>query len=237
MTKPPSSAGGRKPVPIEQNRPTGRAASSSATTTTATTAAAASRRAIRPIRAIEPASCVLRRLAPWRRAPTAPAAAPRVTDSTSESSTATERLSDSARKNWPGTPESRPSGANTTTVVSVELTSGAISCGHRVDDAARAFVGAAMNVLDHHHRIVDDQADGDGEAAHRHQVDGAAEEPHEDEGRDHGERQRDRGDQRQPPVAQEDEQHDDREQAADQDRVAHAGDRVADELGEVVDLG
>ena len=56
-------------------------------------------------------------------------------DSTSESSTATDRLSDSARKNWPGTPESSPSGANTTTVVSVELTSGAISCWHRVDDA------------------------------------------------------------------------------------------------------
>jgi len=39
----------------------------------------------------------------------------------------TVRLSDRARKNWPGTPDSRPSGANTTTVVSVELTSGAIS--------------------------------------------------------------------------------------------------------------
>ena len=41
--------------------------------------------------------------------------------------TATARLIDRARKNWPGTPESRLSGANTTTVVNVELTSGPIS--------------------------------------------------------------------------------------------------------------
>ena len=39
-----------------------------------------------------------------------------------------------------------------------------------------------------------------------------------------------------PPVAQEDEQHDHGKQAADEDRVADAGDRVGDELGQVVDL-
>ena len=37
----------------------------------------------------------------------------------------------------------------------------------------------------------------------------------------------DRGDRRQPPVAQEDDQDDDGEKAADEDGVAHAGDRVA----------
>ena len=44
---------------------------------------------------------------------------------------------------------------------------------------------------------------------------------------EHGERQRDRGDERQPPVAQEQQQHDDGEHAADEDRVADVGDRVA----------
>ena len=44
-----------------------------------------------------------------------------------------------------------------------------------------------------------------------------------------------RGDHREPPVAEEHEQHDDGEEAADQDRVAHAGDRLVDELGQVVD--
>ena len=94
-----------------------------------------------------------------------------------------------------------------------------------------------MNVLHHHHRIVDHQADGDGEAAHRHQVDRSAEQAQEHERRNHRHRQRDRGDQRQPEVAQEDDQHDDREKAADENRVAHVGDRGGDELGEVVDLG
>ena len=101
---------------------------------------------------------------------------------------------------------------------------------------AAAFSRAPVDVLHHDHRIVDDEADGDGQAAHRHQVDRPAEQPHEDERRDHGERQRDGGDQRQPPVAQEDQQDDDGEQAADQDGVADVGDRGRDELGEVVDL-
>ena len=47
----------------------------------------------------------------------------------------------------------------------------------------------------------------------------------------------DGGNQRQPHVAKEHDQDDDGEEAADQDGVAHVGDRVADELGEVVDLG
>ena len=44
---------------------------------------------------------------------------------------------DSARKNCPETPDNRPSGANTTTVVNVELTTGAISSAHRVGHARR----------------------------------------------------------------------------------------------------
>ena len=156
-------------------------------------------------------------------------------DNASDSSTATDRLSDSARKNCPGTPDSSPSGANTTTVVSVELTSGAISCCTALMTLLAAFAGAAMNVLDDDHRIVDHEADGDGQAAERHQVDRPAEQPHEDERRNDRHRQRDRGNHRQPPVAKEDEQDDDREEAADEDGVADAGDRFLDELGEVVD--
>ena len=47
--------------------------------------------------------------------------------STSEIKTATERVSERARKNWPTTPERRPRGASTTTVVRVEPTTGATS--------------------------------------------------------------------------------------------------------------
>ncbi len=47
-----------------------------------------------------------------------------VIERASDSRTATDRLCERARKNWPGTPDRSPSGAKTTTVVSVELTSG-----------------------------------------------------------------------------------------------------------------
>jgi hypothetical protein len=108
---------------------------------------------------------------------------------------------------------------------------------HRALRRFRSFVRAAMDVLHHHHGVVDDQADRDREAAHRHLIDRAAEDPHEDEGGDDRQRQRQRGDGGQAHVAQEDDEDDDGEEPADQDRVAHAGDGVADELGEVVDLG
>ena len=48
-------------------------------------------------------------------------------DNPSEISTATDNVIDKARKNCPGTPERRPRGAKTTTAVSVEPTSGAMS--------------------------------------------------------------------------------------------------------------
>ena len=137
-----------------------------------------------------------------------------VSASTSDASTAADSVSDSARKNCPTTPDSRPSGAKTTTVVSVELTTGAVSIGERVGDrrALAPSVHAAMDALDHHDRVVDDEADGHGEAAHRHEVDRLAEQAHDGERREHGERQRHGGDERQPPVAQEQQQDDDGEQ-------------------------
>jgi hypothetical protein len=93
-----------------------------------------------------------------------------------------------------------------------------------------------VDVLDDHDGVVDDQADGHGEPPHRHDVDRLAEPSHDQECRHHGQRQRHRGDERQPPVAQEDEQDDDGEDAADDDRVADVDDRGGDELGEIVGL-
>ena len=97
----------------------------------------------------------------------------RVSASTSEISTATESVIDSALKNWPTTPDSSPSGANTTTVVSVEPTIGAISSPVACSTASAplALAQPAMDVLDHDHGVVDDQADRDRQAAHRHEVD------------------------------------------------------------------
>ena len=53
---------------------------------------------------------------------------------------------------------------------------------------------------------------------------------------DDGQGQRAGRDERQAPVAEEDEQHENRETAADQNRVAHVVDRGRDKLREVVGL-
>ncbi len=102
--------------------------------------------------------------------------------------------------------------------------------------AAAAFCQTPMDVFDHHHRIVDHQADGDRHPAHRHQVDRLAEQPHDEERRDDSQRQCACGHGGEPPVAQEQEQDDDGEGGADEDGVAHVGDRALDELREVVGL-
>ena len=155
----------------------------------------------------------------------------------SEATTAVESVSDSDRKNCPTTPDSRPRGAKTTTVVSVELTIGAVRAA-RASATRRAGSGpgAAMHALDDHDGVVDHESDGDGEPAHRHEVDRLVEDAHHGEGREHRKRQRHGRDDREPPVAKEDEEHDHGEEAADQDRVAHARDRRTDEFGQVVDL-
>ena len=87
--------------------------------------------------------CLLEAAVPFARGPmaapppSAPSAATTLTASASEISTATESDIESARKNWPGTPDSRPSGAKTTTVVSVELTSGPVDLRHRARGRSR----------------------------------------------------------------------------------------------------
>jgi hypothetical protein len=93
-----------------------------------------------------------------------------------------------------------------------------------------------MDVLDHHDCVVDHEADGDRESSHGHQVDRLAPEPQEKERRhcrDWQRRRRHGGD---TPVAQEEEEDDDGKKAADDHRVAHAGNRLGDELREVVHL-
>ena len=91
------------------------------------------------------------------------------------------------------------------------------------------------DVFDHHDGVVDDQADGGGEAAEGHEVEALADD------------QRKRmvtatvtgmtrpatSDER--PVAQEEEEDDAGEDEADEDGVAHAGDAFADQLGLVVE--
>ena len=93
------------------------------------------------------------------------------------------------------------------------------------------FVG----VLDHDHRRVDHGADGDGDAAQRHDVGVDPLQMHQDERREHAERQGQDRDQRRAGVPQEqpaDDRHD--HEFLDQLR-AEVFDRAIDEFGPVVD--
>ncbi len=71
-------------------------------------------------------------------------------------------------------------------------------------------------------RVVDDEADRDRETTERHEVEGDAKPVHDGERREQRERHRQRGDEAGAQVA-------------DQDRVAHARQRLFDERGLVVD--
>ena len=110
-------------------------------------------------------------------------------DSASEISTATERLSESARKNWPGTPDEQAQRREHDDSGQRRAEERCQQLLHRVDHAAAALAGAPMDILHDDHRIVDDEADRDRQPAHRHQVDRAAEQPHESERRHDGHRQ------------------------------------------------
>ena len=87
-----------------------------------------------------------------------------------------------------------------------------------------------VRVLDHHHRGIHHRADGDRDAAERHDVGVDALVAHDDEGDQHAQRQRDDGHQRRAQVPQEqraDQRHDD--ELLDQ-LVAQIVDRALDQL-------
>ena len=75
-----------------------------------------------------------------------------------------------------------------------------------------------LDVLEHDDRVVDHDADGEGQSEQRHRVQGVAEDPDQTEGGD--ERERDRGgdDQRGPRPPHEDEDDEDRQRAPEEQR-------------------
>ena len=110
--------------------------------------------------------------------------------------------------------------------------------GDRAADRVRAaLAGVAVHhdVLDDDDRVVDHEADRGREAAERHQVEALAHHAQRDEGDRERRRNHQAGDERRAPVAQE-QHHDERRQhEADQHGVAHARDRIVDEVRLVVE--
>ena len=100
------------------------------------------------------------------------------------------------------------------------------------DAASRArlviVVDVPLDVLDDDDRIVDDEAGRERDAEQRQRVDREAEQLDERERADERDRNRDRRNQRRPPVLEEQE-HDEDDQA---DRFEQRGDHLADRLGD-----
>ena len=95
----------------------------------------------------------------------------------------------------------------------------------------RTHVQMPLDVLDRHRRVVDEDADGQGEAAQGHDIERLAERvEHEDRGED-GQRDRDRDDAGAAPIAEEQQDQRGRETGGDQRLADHAADGRAHETG------
>ena len=90
-------------------------------------------------------------------------------------------------------------------------------------------VGAALDVLHHHDRVVDDQSDAQHDRKQRQQVDREAECPERGERSHQADRYRDRGDQGRARVAEEQVDHDDHQRDRLEQGREHALDRGVDE--------
>jgi hypothetical protein len=109
-------------------------------------------------------------------------------------------------------------GANTATIVDVVAsTASPISAvpSAAAHSGGLALLEVAMDVLDHHDRVVDEQADREAERQHRHLVEREPQEAERPHRRDHRGRQGQRADERGPPVAQEAEDDHDRQDRAE----------------------
>ena len=108
---------------------------------------------------------------------------------------------------------------------------------HRLDRRfarAHALVDLVLHRLDHHDRVVDDDADRQHQAEHAGHVDREAEQRKQRECADDRDRHRQQRDQRRAPVLQEHEDHEDDQRHRFEQRVDHVGDRGPHEPGRVV---
>jgi hypothetical protein len=92
--------------------------------------------------------------------------------------------------------------------------------GHRLF----AVLDVADDVLQHHDRVIDDEAYRERERQQREVVEAVAERLHDGEGADHGDGQRQRGNDRGRQVAQEHQDHQDHQEAGEDQGELHVGD-------------
>ena len=143
----------------------------------------------------------------------------------------------SARKNVPVTPVIVISGMKTTIGRNGRSDQRNGDLAQRAANRfAAALSGIAMqhDILDDHDGVVDDETDGGGETAERHQVEAFAEEAQDDERDGDGGGDDQSGHERTAPVAQEQHQDDGGQNQTDDDGIAHAPDGIRDNFRLVV---
>ncbi len=98
----------------------------------------------------------------------------------------------------------------------------------RLERRELPLVHQPLDVLDHHDRVVDDEAGGEREAEQRERVDREAEQLHERERADERDGERERGDEHAPPAVEEEEDDEDHERDRLGERHHHLVHRRAD---------
>ena len=91
-----------------------------------------------------------------------------------------------------------------------------------------------VRVLDHHDRRIDHGADGDGDTAQAHDVGGQPDGAHRQQRQQHGQGERQHGDQRAAEVEEEDDADEADDEALFDQLLAQGGHRVLDQRGAVV---
>ncbi len=175
----------------------------------------------------------------WRRN-TPHSAGDRVSALIAEISIATLMVTANWRNNWPEMPGMKPIGTNTDSSTSVIAMIGPVICAIAFLVASlrrqiRLLLHHPLDVLHHHDRVVDDDAD---RQHHRQQGDGVgrvAERQQHREGADQADRHRDGRDDGGAQVAQEQEHHEHHQHERLGQRLDHLLDGVGDEGRAVVE--
>ena len=136
------------------------------------------------------------------------------------------------------TPSRKNIGTNTMQMHSSETNAGVTICCGAVHDRGLdllALLQVPVDVLDRDRRVVDQDADGEREAAERHDVERLAERRQHDDRAEHRQRDRDGDDHGRAPAAEEQQDHDAGQGSGDHALVRHAAIAAADEQRLIAD--
>ena len=157
-----------------------------------------------------------------------------VRDTKSEMSTATVTVMPNSKKNLPTMPFMNATGTNTATMDNVvAMTARPISeePSREACIGGSPFLHPAVDVLEHHDGVVDQNADREGQSEHGHDVQREPKRLDEGKSRDDRRRQGHGADQRASHASEEDKDNEHSQHGPEPERYLDILDRTADELG------